>query len=161
HRHREDTQNERHGPRWQDRREDGIGQLEVTEEQAVGTAMEGQSEGIEKRQGDEIADQLEHGAEAEGEDYGRGPVPPTMITDDQLYSLAIFLGSISMLLIVLYHFLEVNAQEEGAAAKDTSPANKTSAAATKSSHATTTTGAAAGGQGMRAEKGATARPVNS
>jgi hypothetical protein len=35
-----------------------------------------------------------------------------MITDSQLYSLAIFLGSAAMLLIVLYHFLEVNAQDE-------------------------------------------------
>ena len=35
-----------------------------------------------------------------------------MITDDQLYSLAVFLGSLSMLLIVLYHFLEVNAKED-------------------------------------------------
>lgn len=33
-----------------------------------------------------------------------------MISDNQLYSLAIFLGCISMLLIVLYHFLEVNAK---------------------------------------------------
>jgi oligosaccharyl transferase complex subunit OST4 len=35
-----------------------------------------------------------------------------MITDAQLYSLALFLGSASMLLIVLYHFLEVNAKDE-------------------------------------------------
>ena len=35
-----------------------------------------------------------------------------MITDAQLYSLAIFLGSAAMLLIVLYHFLEVNAVDE-------------------------------------------------
>lgn len=34
-----------------------------------------------------------------------------MITDNQLYTLAIFLGSASMLLIVLYHFLEVNAKD--------------------------------------------------
>jgi oligosaccharyl transferase complex subunit OST4 len=34
-----------------------------------------------------------------------------MITDDQLYSLALFLGAASMLLIVLYHFLEVNAKD--------------------------------------------------
>lgn len=34
-----------------------------------------------------------------------------MISDDDLYSLAVFLGSIAMLLIVLYHFLEVNAVE--------------------------------------------------
>ena len=32
-----------------------------------------------------------------------------MITDTQLYSLAVVLGGLSMLLIVLYHFLEVNA----------------------------------------------------
>ena len=35
-----------------------------------------------------------------------------MISDNDLYSLAIFLGSLSMLLIVLYHFLEVNAKED-------------------------------------------------
>ncbi|KAH6615345.1 Oligosaccaryltransferase-domain-containing protein [Boeremia exigua] len=32
-------------------------------------------------------------------------------SDAQLYSLAIFLGSAAMLLIVLYHFLEVNSEE--------------------------------------------------
>ena len=37
-----------------------------------------------------------------------------MISDDGLNSLAIFLGSLSMLLIVLYHFLEVNAIDENA-----------------------------------------------
>jgi len=36
-----------------------------------------------------------------------------MITDDQLYKLAIFLGSLAMLLIVLYHFLEINAIDDG------------------------------------------------
>lgn len=35
-----------------------------------------------------------------------------MITDAQLYSLALFLGSAAMLLIVLYHFLEVNATDD-------------------------------------------------
>jgi oligosaccharyl transferase complex subunit OST4 len=35
-----------------------------------------------------------------------------MISDADLYRLAIFLGSAAMLLIVLYHFLEVNAVEE-------------------------------------------------
>lgn len=35
-----------------------------------------------------------------------------MITDAQLYSLALFLGSAAMLLIVLYHFLEVNATND-------------------------------------------------
>lgn len=34
-----------------------------------------------------------------------------MISDDQLYSLALFLGSAAMLMIVLYHFLEVNAKD--------------------------------------------------
>jgi oligosaccharyl transferase complex subunit OST4 len=34
-----------------------------------------------------------------------------MISDDQLYTLAIFLGSAAMLLIVVYHFLEVNARD--------------------------------------------------
>jgi len=34
-----------------------------------------------------------------------------MISDDTLYTLAIFLGSAAMLLIVLYHFLEVNAKD--------------------------------------------------
>ena len=33
-----------------------------------------------------------------------------MISDDGLYRLAIFLGSLAMLLIVLYHFLEVNSK---------------------------------------------------
>ncbi len=37
-----------------------------------------------------------------------------MISDDELYRLAIFLGSIAMLLIILYHFLEINAVEEPA-----------------------------------------------
>jgi oligosaccharyl transferase complex subunit OST4 len=35
-----------------------------------------------------------------------------MISDDDLYRLAIFLGSAAMLLIIVYHFLEVNAVEE-------------------------------------------------
>lgn len=35
-----------------------------------------------------------------------------MISDTNLFNLAIFLGSASMLLIVLYHFLEINAQED-------------------------------------------------
>lgn len=35
-----------------------------------------------------------------------------MISDNDLYTLAIFLGSMAMLLIVLYHFLEINAEPE-------------------------------------------------
>jgi len=34
-----------------------------------------------------------------------------MISDDDLYRIAIFLGSAAMVLIVLYHFFEVNADE--------------------------------------------------
>ena len=35
-----------------------------------------------------------------------------MLSADDLYKLAIFLGSLAMLLIVLYHFLEVNAKDD-------------------------------------------------
>ena len=34
-----------------------------------------------------------------------------MISDTSLYTLSIFLGSCAMLMIVLYHFLEVNAKD--------------------------------------------------
>ncbi|KAF2034899.1 hypothetical protein EK21DRAFT_55674 [Setomelanomma holmii] len=50
-----------------------------------------------------------------------------MITDNQLYSLAIFLGSASMLLIVLYHFLEVNSEDHVAAEKPKVAAGKVKA----------------------------------
>ena len=39
-----------------------------------------------------------------------------MISDSQLNSLAIFLGTVMMGLIVLYHFLAVNSKEGAAAA---------------------------------------------
>ncbi|KAI4122676.1 MAG: hypothetical protein LQ338_005674 [Usnochroma carphineum] len=48
------------------------------------------------------------------------PSAAIMISDDDLYSLAVFLGCLSMLLIILYHFLEVNAKEDDAATKATS-----------------------------------------
>lgn len=35
-----------------------------------------------------------------------------MISDSQLYTLAIFLGSLAMLLIVLYHWLEINSKDD-------------------------------------------------
>ena len=38
----------------------------------------------------------------------------TMISDNTLYTLAIFLGSAAMILIVLYHFLEVNSEDHTA-----------------------------------------------
>ncbi|ODA82042.1 hypothetical protein RJ55_00547 [Drechmeria coniospora] len=37
------------------------------------------------------------------------PTTAAMISDGDLFSLAIFFGSASMILIVLYHFLEINA----------------------------------------------------
>ncbi|CRK20703.1 hypothetical protein HYQ45_013327 [Verticillium longisporum] len=36
----------------------------------------------------------------------------TMISDGELYQLAIVLGSSAMALIVVYHYLEVNAEDE-------------------------------------------------
>ncbi|KAK0705311.1 Oligosaccaryltransferase-domain-containing protein [Lasiosphaeris hirsuta] len=35
-----------------------------------------------------------------------------MISDDELYRLAISLGSVAMVLIVLYHYFEVNADNQ-------------------------------------------------
>ncbi|KAI1210280.1 Oligosaccaryltransferase-domain-containing protein [Annulohypoxylon truncatum] len=35
-----------------------------------------------------------------------------MISDDDLYTLALFLGSVAVVLIVLYHFFEVNSRED-------------------------------------------------
>jgi oligosaccharyl transferase complex subunit OST4 len=40
-----------------------------------------------------------------------------MISDDDLYRLAVFLGSAAMVLIVIYHFLEVNTTEDDIAAE--------------------------------------------
>lgn len=57
-----------------------------------------------------------------------------MISDDDLYRLAIFLGSCAMMMIVLYHFLDVNAIEETAdtvsqKAEDSAPLASTATAA--------------------------------
>ncbi|KAI1161811.1 Oligosaccaryltransferase-domain-containing protein [Nemania serpens] len=66
----------------------------------------------------------------------------TMISDDDLYRLAIFLGSVAMILIVLYHFFEVNSQEDNTLAQKaprTTPAQtpaQTPAAAAKPPPAT-------------------------
>lgn len=35
-----------------------------------------------------------------------------MISDSTLYSLSIFLGSLAMLLIILYHYLEINSHDD-------------------------------------------------
>ncbi|RMJ25941.1 Oligosaccaryltransferase [Aspergillus sp. HF37] len=37
-----------------------------------------------------------------------------MISDSDLHRLAIFLGSCSMMMVVLYHFLQVNAHDDEA-----------------------------------------------
>ncbi|KAI3555465.1 oligosaccaryltransferase [Colletotrichum abscissum] len=37
---------------------------------------------------------------------------PIMISDNDLYRLAIFLGSAAMVLIIFYHYVEVNNEEE-------------------------------------------------
>lgn len=50
-----------------------------------------------------------------------------MITDSQLYSLAIFLGSAAMMLIVLYHFLEVNSEDHKVQEKPKTAAAKAKA----------------------------------
>ncbi|KAI1635688.1 Oligosaccaryltransferase-domain-containing protein [Biscogniauxia mediterranea] len=58
-----------------------------------------------------------------------------MISDDDLYRLAIFLGSVAMVLIVLYHFFEVNSQEDSALVKKSgkaSPARQASTGAKQS-----------------------------
>lgn len=41
-----------------------------------------------------------------------------MISDSSLYSLAVFLGSAAMLMIVLYHFLEINAKDSDDVSKE-------------------------------------------
>ncbi|EPE25676.1 Oligosaccharyltransferase subunit ost4p [Glarea lozoyensis ATCC 20868] len=53
-----------------------------------------------------------------------------MISDDDLYRLAIVLGSIAMLLIIVYHWLEVNSIED---AEDVKVRNSTQAEVTSGS----------------------------
>ena len=62
-----------------------------------------------------------------------------MISDNDLYTLSIFLGSCAMLLIVLYHFLEVNAQDSGLEAELTS--DKSGVGAVKPQSESLSTGA--------------------
>ncbi|KAI1364289.1 Oligosaccaryltransferase-domain-containing protein [Xylaria arbuscula] len=61
-----------------------------------------------------------------------------MISDDDLYRLAIFLGSVAMLLIVLYHFSEVNSQEDSALAQKASRATPVQATAAVAKQTSTT-----------------------
>lgn len=53
-----------------------------------------------------------------------------MISDDDLHRLAIFLGSCAMMMIVLYHFLEVNAKDNEV--DNTSDAKKSTVASQES-----------------------------
>lgn len=71
-----------------------------------------------------------------------------MISDGDLYRLAIFLGSSAMMMIVLYHFLDVNARDEKETA-DTKAANpaRTTTESTKSSSVTVAGSSAATGDG--------------
>ena len=66
-----------------------------------------------------------------------------MISDNDLYTLAIFLGSLAMLLIVLYHFLEINAPDE------TDPLLNEKTAASKSGNTSEGNLATAGKSGVR------------
>jgi len=56
-----------------------------------------------------------------------------MISDGDLYRLAIFLGSCAMMMIVLYHFLDVNARDDetsdNAKSKSTKPSRTTAESA--------------------------------
>lgn len=66
----------------------------------------------------------------------------TMITDNDLHRLAVFLGSCAMMLIVLYHFLEVNAKEDD---DDAATATKNSKGTLIDSASRTSATATAGG----------------
>ncbi|OJD10908.1 hypothetical protein AJ78_08204 [Emergomyces pasteurianus Ep9510] len=81
-----------------------------------------------------------------------------MISDDQLYQLAIFLGSCSMLLIVLYHYLEVNAEDSSSAvsmssANSPSVQSRTSPGSSKHSGSPTSIRQDAVGGGLSGRKG--------
>ncbi|KAB8223284.1 Oligosaccaryltransferase-domain-containing protein [Aspergillus novoparasiticus] len=60
-----------------------------------------------------------------------------MISDDDLHRLAVFLGSCAMMMIVLYHFLEVNAKDSGV--EDASDVKKSAAASQESAAASPST----------------------
>lgn len=73
-----------------------------------------------------------------------------MITDNDLHRLAVFLGSCAMMLIVLYHFLEVNAKEdEDDAATATKDSKGTSIDSASRTSATVTAGSSSATGGGR------------
>lgn len=53
-----------------------------------------------------------------------------MISDASLYSLALLLGSAAMLMIVLYHFLEINSDEHDQQTSNTTNTKTTTTTAT-------------------------------
>jgi dolichyl-diphosphooligosaccharide---protein glycosyltransferase subunit 4 len=57
-----------------------------------------------------------------------------MISDEDLYQLAIFLGSCAMLLIILYHFLEINSKDTLPTSSPYSAPGKSSVSSTSSKH---------------------------
>jgi len=69
-----------------------------------------------------------------------------MISDGDLYRLAIFLGSCAMMMIVLYHFLDVNASDEetpqGVATKSSKSTESTTVSSSGSAATTTESGKA-------------------
>jgi oligosaccharyl transferase complex subunit OST4 len=68
-----------------------------------------------------------------------------MISDDDLYRLAIFLGSCAMMMIVLYHFLDVNSSEEEP--ESTKSATQITAESSTTLAPTESTGVLASGKG--------------
>ncbi|KAK4210002.1 Dolichyl-diphosphooligosaccharide--protein glycosyltransferase subunit 4 [Rhypophila decipiens] len=54
-----------------------------------------------------------------------------MISDDELYRLAVFLGSAAMVLIVVYNFFEVNAQSKGKTSVKVGPQSTSASAKSK------------------------------
>ena len=75
-----------------------------------------------------------------------------MISDDDLYRLAVFLGSLAMLLIVVYHWLEVNKekqQKQRDGSTMTESAAKKDGASTSAREGKTGTGQGTGAQQAR------------
>ncbi|RAK97512.1 dolichyl-diphosphooligosaccharide--protein glycosyltransferase subunit 4 [Aspergillus ibericus CBS 121593] len=68
-----------------------------------------------------------------------------MITDEELHRLAVFLGSCAMMMIVLYHFLEVNAKDHGEDLKDTNKQATGASAGSTPAAVTAGTSSATGG----------------
>ncbi|KAL4960833.1 dolichyl-diphosphooligosaccharide--protein glycosyltransferase subunit 4 [Aspergillus stella-maris] len=67
-----------------------------------------------------------------------------MITDNDLHKLAVFLGSCAMMLIVLYHFLEVNAKDDDEETANTLKSSKTSSTDNSRTTATVAAGGSSG-----------------